>query len=208
MSKLFIEKILNETDRVTSFEWLGNGLCSISRQGADDFTAGFVWNRQVSFALVEPLAQLEPSFIASVPSRACWDGPAMKACEENSIGWGGIGTFRSACLSEDPTMCTEKTTVFARRIIRQHPNVLRLDYVNSLVYDVQTNGRTIRIALDNSYDLTGDSVRSAWDALQPFDALLKNNPNGRITSDARAVAQQLGVTIEDSSSVFQLLHGL
>ncbi len=97
MSNQFIGKVLSEIVSVTSHEWLDNGLCLVHRREMDDFTAGFVWKRHVKLKEVSPLIDLAPSFIASVPAGAFWDGAAMQGCEESFIGWGGIGTFQSAC---------------------------------------------------------------------------------------------------------------
>ncbi len=119
-----------------------------------------------------------------------------------------MGLARSSQLVErEPANATEKTTSFARRIIRQHPNVQRVTYVNSLVLDAHTNRGTIRVAFDDSYDLCGDSVRTAWDELRPFNVLFKNNPNGGITSDANDVAKGFNVVIADAKSIFKILWG-
>lgn len=205
MSKEFIKKVLGDIDAVQSHTWQEDGLCQIDRGDFDVFTVGFIWEKHVKLDDVSPIADLQPQFIASVPSGAFWDGAAIQVCEESGIGWGGIGTFRSACHSVDPSSITEKTTEFARRIIRQHPNVRHIEYVNSYSLTAHTNTSSVTIALDDSYDMTGDSVRTSWDKLRPFDVLFKNNPNGSVTADAREVAQNLDVEIADAKSIFKKL---
>tara|TARA_R110001599_G_scaffold259323_2_gene459879 strand:- start:48 stop:674 length:627 start_codon:yes stop_codon:yes gene_type:complete len=205
MSKAFISKVLGDIDAVKSHAWQDDGLCQIDRGDYNIFTVGFVWQKHVKLDDISPILELQPQFIASVPSGAFWDGDAIQVCEEKGIGWGGIGTFRSACHSEDPASVTEKTTEFARRIIRQHPNVRNIVYVNSFSLTAHTKTGAITIALDDSYDMTGDSVRTSWDKLQPFDVLFKNNPNGSVTADARDAAESLGVEIADAKSIFKKL---
>lgn len=201
MSKAFISKVFKETYGVDSHEWLENGLCLVDRGGEGTFTVGFVWEHKISLNSINKLLEAGPAFIASVPSGAIWDGEAMHACEDNSIGWGGIGTLRTACGEGDPSKQTEKTTKFARRIIRQLPGVSDVKYINSYVTEVSTPKKSVRIALVDAYDLCSDDVRSAWDELGPFDLIFKNNPNGGITEDARVAADNLDVKIADARSL-------
>lgn len=202
MSRRFIEKVLGEINTLSSHEWLENGLCKIELNNGNCFTVGFVWQKHVTLATTEGLINHLPDFIASVPSGAFWDGAVMMECEEKSIGWGGIGTLTSACMRGDLSNETEKTTKFARRLLKQHGNIISLEYINSLVMVAHTKkGAAIRIALCNDYDISADSVRSSREELGEFDVLLKNNPYGLITPDAQEAARQLGSTILDSSSV-------
>jgi len=47
----------------------------------------------------------------------------------------------------------------------------------------------------NEYELSADHVRTAWDRYGTFNAILKTNPNGRITEAAIAAANSMGATI-------------
>jgi hypothetical protein len=207
MSRAFIEKILTEVQGVKSVGWQGESLCIVEREGKEDMLAGFIWKRQVTVEHVSPFLTSNPDFVASIPSGAFWQGDAINLCEENMIGWGGVGTLHSACLSDDPRSHSEKSTAFARRFIRQNFNVRSVSYLNSLLLRAQLkSGREVRIALCDAYDLTSEHVRSSWDEIGPFDAIFKNNPNGRITGDAFAAADGLAVSVIDKDTANEYLR--
>jgi hypothetical protein len=68
-------------------------------------------------------------------------------------------------------------------------------------------GDSVVVALTDAYEVTADAVRTAYDALAPFDVLLKNTPYGRISSQGQAAAAELGVEVCDQSSIFSRLAG-
>jgi hypothetical protein len=208
MSRPFIEKFLTKIRGVKSINWKGNNLCAVAREGRDDVLAAFVWERQVRIEHVKPFVASDPDFIASIPSGAFWLGDAIQACEANNISWGGVGTLHSACLSDTPRTFSEKSTAFARRFISQNLNVQSVVLLNSYLLQLHLlSGKTLNIALCDAYDLTSEHVRSNWDEIGPFDAIFKNNPNGRITSDALEAAQSLEISVIDKDTANGYLRG-
>lgn len=207
MSKAFIEKILKGIHGVKNIEWQDENLCRVERDGCARILVGFIWEHQIQKKDVEILVDRDPDFIASIPSGAFWLGDAIQACEGSNIGWGGVGTLNSACLSDNPRSLSEKSTAFARRFIRQNQHVESVTYINSVLLQVILNSRkAVRIALCDAYDLTSEHVRGAWDEIGPFDAIFKNNPNGRITSDAVNAAAGLGIFVIDKDTANQYLR--
>lgn len=207
MSKAFIEKILKRIQGVKNIEWQGENLCRVERDRRASILTGFIWEHQIHKADVELFVEHNPEFVASIPSGAFWLGHAIQACEGNNIGWGGVGTLHSACLSDKPRSLSEKSTAFARRFIRQNRNVESATYINSILLQAILNsGKAVKIALCDAYDLTSEHVRGAWDEIGPFDVIFKNNPNGRISSDAFDAATDLGISVIDKDTANQYLR--
>ena len=57
------------------------------------------------------------------------------------------------------------------------------------------NGKEVRIALVQAYELTAENLRDTHDKIGNFDVALKNNPNGRITPDAYDAAKSMSVKV-------------
>ena len=82
-----------------------------------------------------------------------------------------------------------------------------MTYINSvLLQAILNSGKAIKIALCVAYDLTSEHVRGAWGEIGPFDAIFKNNPNGRITSDAVNAAADLGISVIDKDTASEYLR--
>ncbi len=204
MSKAFIEKILTRIQSVKNIEWQGVNLCRVERDRRASILTGFIWEHQIHKKDVDFFVDRNPDFIASIPSGAFWLGDAIQACEGSNIGWGGVGTLHSACLSDNPRSLSEKSTAFARRFMRQNRNVESVIYINSVLLQATLNsGKAVKIALCDAYDLTSEHVRVAWDEIGPFDAIFKNNPNGGISSDALHAATDLEISVIDKDTANQ-----
>lgn len=210
MSKAFINKILLEGDYpvATGIEWLGEDLCQVEREkvGFPGFLLGIVWEHHVTQEDVVPFLDSNVDFVVSIPSGAYWDGAAIRACERGGAGWGGVGTLKSGCNQPELSSVTAKETYFARRALRQHSNVATVEYLNSLMFEVTLlRGKVFRVALSDAYDVTSEHVRTAWDQIGPFHLVLKNNPNGSITQDARDSAGSLGVQVLNIGDLMRFL---
>ena len=206
----FIDKILSDRvgrPSINSSHWKDSSTIVVDRNDGTQFTTSFI--RKAFVAVEDVLACMpsSPDLISSVPKDAVWDGAAISYCEEAGVGWGSIGSFLDVCHGQDARTKSDKYTFFARRLMRQIRTVRSVSYVNSLLFQVSLHsGASLRVAVINSYDLSSDDVRTAWDMHGSFDAAYKNNPNGSITSDAHDAARDLGVIILDKSTVTDFLR--
>jgi hypothetical protein len=74
---------------------------------------------------------------------------------------------------------------FIKRGLEQHTKVSNVRRLDDRRYEISRHGlETVIIVALNDYDLGTESIRSAVDKYRTFDAVLKSNPNGRITTSA------------------------
>ena len=85
---------------------------------------------------------------------------------------------------------------FILRGLQQHTKVSSVRRLDNKRYEIQRYGleTVVIIALDD-YDLSIESVRNAVDRYDKFDAVLKSNPNGRITSSAIELADSREIKV-------------
>ena len=197
MSNDFVSGILSNVDEVSGLEWLNKNVVRISRNTKQTFTAGVLSKKRVSLADVSPLIDMEVSFITNVPKAGLWLGEAIDACEQSGVAWGRLGALMSACACDDePAEHKDGQVYFPVRAIGQHDRVVNLQYVYDKSLEITLDNDTrLLVAIIQAYDLTAEELRSARKKMGKFDIALKNNPNGRITSDAREAAEGMGIQV-------------
>jgi hypothetical protein len=91
---------------------------------------------------------------------------------------------------------TRREYEFVERGLNQHDRVSGLEREFDRVYLVHRHHLPpVRFVMLNEYELTGDHVRTARSRYGAFDVVLINNPNGKPTSGALAVAEDMGIEI-------------
>ncbi len=85
---------------------------------------------------------------------------------------------------------------FIKRGLEQHTKVSSVRRLDNKRYEISRMGLepVVIIAL-NDYDLGIESIRSASVKYGNFDAVLKSNPNGRITSSAREHINSINIRV-------------
>jgi len=74
---------------------------------------------------------------------------------------------------------------FIIRGLAQHTKVSNVRRLDDRRYEISRHGlETVIIVSLNDYDLGVESIRNAVDKYRTFDAVLKSNPNGRISTSA------------------------
>lgn len=197
MPNKFVNDVLTNIDEVSNLEWLSDEVVHIFRDEKKSFTAGVLSKNRVSLADVRPLIGAGVSFVTNVPKVGLWLGEAIEACEQSRVAWGRLGALMSACAYDDePSQYEDREVYFPVRAIRQHNRVVTFKYVYDKLFEVTLdNNNCLLVAVLQAYDLTADELRNAFEKFGEFNIALKNNPNGRITSDAREAAQGMGVHV-------------
>ena len=158
---------------------------------------------------ITPLFDSGVSVVTNIPSSGLWLGEAIYACEYHSIAWGRFGVLQSAIANlDDPSEHRDKQVYFAARGLQQHSRVVSFEFIFDKLFSVTlNNGKIFRIALIQAYDLTAEHLRDAHDKVGKFDVALKNNPNGRITPDARGAANAMGIKVFGYGDLLGFLAG-
>jgi hypothetical protein len=162
----------------------------------------------VTSEVVEPFfdGHLHPSFVVNIPKDGVWTGGAIEALQANSIAFGGMGDLHRAIREDDPRGYVFKEYAYVERRLQQHRLVTDIDRLYDRVWRVHRASRaTLDVAISNAYDLTADEVRTAHDRYTPFDILFHTNTMGRITQEAHAAAQELGIELVTSGELFERL---
>lgn len=85
---------------------------------------------------------------------------------------------------------------FILRGLKQHDKVLDVKRLDNQRYEIfRKNGKSIVIISLNDYDLGIESVRTAIDKFRAFDIVLSSNPNARVSSAAKSLADSLNFKI-------------
>lgn len=147
------------------------------------------------------------AMLVAIPRDARWSGDAIRWLEQKGIAFGGVGDLMSA-VNHDDDISTHrnKTFAFVDDGIRRHSRVKDVEWQSNKVLDVRLdNGKTVRVALEDAYDITMDVARQAGRLHGNFDVLLKTNPNGSISSNGADSIAMLGFQTLKWGELFQHL---
>lgn len=143
----------------------------------------------------EDLVKLKPQdghfeFVTNIPKDAIWTGAAITCANVHSIGWGGVGDLMSAINDEVVADYQNREFVFVERGLKQHNRIEKFYRLFDRIIEIHRTGLpTIKVAILNDYELTGEHVRHARDIYGEFSIIVKTNPNGRPTSNAYEAAK-------------------
>ena len=135
-------------------------------------------------------------FVANVPLDSVWTGEAITIARAHNVGWGGFGDLMSAISLESVEGFQKQEYSFVERGIRQHDRVDNYERIFDRVFLIFRRGLPeIKVALLCDYELTAEHVRAAREKYGDFSVIVKTNPNGNITGEAKEVGKGLGVDI-------------
>lgn len=201
--------VLPQHEQVAQVERLAPGLVRIDRKKAPPAIVGVISANPVQIAGYQALlaGDPRPQFILNIPKAAPWQGEAIDNLEAQGLAWGKMYDLYRGLNSEDDLSDYRNSSLsFIERLFHQHRNVVGVERVSDQVYRLRRmQGDPVVVALTDAYEVTADTVRTAYEALAPFDVLLKNTPYGRISRLGQAVAAELGVQVCDQSSIFARL---
>ena len=140
--------------------------------------------------------QPDCTFVCNIPKHAVWEGPALSIAFQHGLGWGGVGDFMAALNAENVYRSEPKKYRFGARFLRQYGSILHTERLSdSVVKITMRDGSEYRVAMLYEYEMTADAVRTHFDKYGPFDFILRTNPNGGPTGEAREAAEQMDVSI-------------
>ena len=183
-------------------------MVEVERKERASFLLGVTSVRLVTYEIVGPflLGNRRPRFVVNIPKEAVWTGGAIKPLQASSIAFGGMGDLQRAVRENDPGDYVFKEYAYVERRLQQHRLVTNIERLYDRVWRVRRGpGSTLDVAISNEYDLTADEVRTAYDRHAPFDILFHTNTMGRITTEAHAAAQELGIDLVTSGKLFERL---
>lgn len=171
----------------------------LSGEALPSFTACVIAVHRVTAEVLNPMLRNgQPvQFVANIPKDAVWEGSAIDLVGAVGIGWGGFGDLMSALRYSEVRVFQKREYLFVINNLLQHSRVVSIVrlFDRLLVVNRKTPLAPIQVVLLNEYELTADQIRHARATYGMFAAVLRTNPNGGATDNARAVAHEMGADI-------------
>jgi hypothetical protein len=189
---------ISERTEVTSVQLLHPQVLHVTRKDEGPFIAATLASKAVDRPTVEGLADLghKIDIYVNIPKEAIWTGDAIAAVAEKTAAFGGMSDLQRVITDSIPSRYVNPEFGFVERGLRQHTLVRGLRRLHDRKYTIQRIRHSdITIVLLNEYELSADHVRTARDRYGTLNAILKTNPNGRITEAAIAAANSMGASI-------------
>ena len=190
---------VRKLDDVTAVDVLSPNSLRISRNDYPPFVAGVLSEAVVTKAHVEGVLSVaaDAEIVVNIPVESKWTGSAIEAARGSRVAWGGLRDLMSVARRDDVRGYERGEYQFAERLLGQFGIVERIEREADRLWILHRKQGLLplRVIVLSDYELTGDSVRTARDRYGAFDVVFLNNPNGKPTAQAQAVANALGVPI-------------
>jgi len=135
-------------------------------------------------------------FVVNIPKAAYVVGNTYAFAEERNFGFGGLGDLFGALKSESPRKYVSREFEFVLRSLRQHRIVSQVTRLDDRRLLVQRKGLDpVSVLVLNDYELTAEHVRHGIERYGQFQAIVRSNPNSRVTHAAATAADESGVRI-------------
>jgi hypothetical protein len=201
--------VLRQHTNVARVERISRSLIIVERKDLPPTIVGILSANPVTCADLEPLiaGKPRPAMIANIPTRALWTGEALERLAAEGIAFGKMyDLYRGLNQDDDLSKYRNMEYYFVERIVDQHRNVVSRERRSDRVYRIARRvGPDLVIALSQDYEVTADVVRTLYSDHAPFDVLLKTNPYGGISKQAREAADKLGVRVVDEDELYEVL---
>lgn len=181
---------LKDNDDISSTEIVSDSLLRINRKEGDSITITKTTLSKINLTDVKSiLVNQDADFILHTVKEPWIFGGVFDLLDSKRKVIGGFGDLFRVLRQDDNYPYLPPQVHFIIRGLEQHTKVSNVRRLDNKRYEIERYGleTVIIIALDD-YDIGIESVRSAVNDFDKFDAVLKANPNGSITSSAVTLA--------------------
>ena len=184
-----VEK-LEDNENVDSTAIVSENLLTIKRtDGSNLNVTKSTLNHFIISDIKNILSVQNADFILHTPKQPFVDGSVFYYLESKQIVLGGFGDLTRVVNQGHNFPYLPPDVHFIFRGLKQHTKVSGVRRLDNKRYEVERHGlETVTIIALNDYDLGVESIRAAVDEFDKFDAVLKSNPNGKITTSALELA--------------------
>lgn len=193
----WITEKLQDDDEIESIDILSENLLMISRKnGAELYITKTILNRFEVRDIETILNNQKADFILHTSKEPFIDGNVFEYLNSKKIVLGGFGDLMRTVRQNDNWPYLPPDVHFIMRGLEQHTKVSKVRRLDNKRYEISRHGlETVVIIALNDYDLGIESVRSAVAEFAKFDAVLKSNPNGSITTSAVKLADSREIKV-------------
>jgi hypothetical protein len=199
MSKAFewvIEK-LNDNDHVNSTNVVDGKILNIVREEGPDLSVSKTDLSSFNVdGVKEILNDIDTDFILHTYKEPFIDGHVFEYLEYREKVLGGFGDLMRVVNQDFNWPYLPPDVKFITRGLEPHTRVSNVRRLDNKKYEISRHGLdTVTIIALNDYDLGVESIRMAIDEYKKFDAILKSNPNGRISESANELGDSLDIRV-------------
>ena len=162
----------------------------------------------VSLADVPPTA-LRPDvqFLLNISKDALFRGDLIKYADRVPMGVGGVGDLLRAINKKELRRYTTPERGFILRALSQHDAVSGVEMLNNYTYLIHRHALgAYQVLVVTEYDVTAEVVRATLQKFGHSRTILANNPNGKVTPEAKEAAKNAGVRIVTFSQFLGALN--
>lgn len=196
---------LQESKGVENIEVADNGTLVVITTEGESYSIGAINTGRITCPeLNEYLENKEIDFLSVKGGVEFISGDAMTLLEQKKIGVDSFGHIASSLRTNNPLEHLDKEHFFINRVFKQHSHVSSVERETNKKYRVKRPGMAdLVIVAVNDYDMTAGSVRDALGLHGNCDIVFASNPNGRLTTPAKEVAESIGVELYKLSDLLR-----
>lgn len=186
---------LRKHTHVQTAEALSAHTIQVIRKKLSPVTLGAIARDRVTGDVVSTLFVDTPQigFVVNAVKRAIIEGEAFAVAKTHNAGIGAYSDLLRALSMPDVSGYVNPKIQWIERGMQQHTRIkefLRLDDSRYLI--TRRERAPVIVMFLEEYEISADAVRTAISRYGSFDAIVKTNPNGSITTQAYSAAQSAG----------------
>lgn len=191
-----IEK-LKDDDKIQSMDIISENLLKVYRKNGSELSVTKTTLSQFNVSDVKAILNNQNAdFILHTSKEPFINGDVFDYLNSKRIVIGGFGDLMRTVSQDNNWPYLPPDVHFITRGLGQHTKVSKVRRLDNKRYEISRHLlETVIIIALNDYDLGIESIRSAVDEFDKFDAVLKSNPNGSITSSAIKLADDREIKV-------------
>lgn len=194
----FMADKTKESHNVKAINQIGNNTSVVFRTDGPPFKVFTLSVENVQTELIKDIIDHEEdlNILVNIKKGYRISGEALNMLHSRNITFGGMGDLMRFMDQNDNLLKIDKEFNFVSRALRQHTKIKSFERLDNKRIKIQRLGMVEVIAIMiNDYEVSIESVRSSLDLYEVFRVIVKTNPNGRITSEAKSLAASLNIEI-------------
>ncbi|MBK6985191.1 MAG: hypothetical protein IPH32_10745 [Bacteroidetes bacterium] len=197
-STKFITDKLTEGNYISNITNIENNFSEIIRKKGLTFKVFTISLEDVEISTVKEIVNkyTDINIIANIKKVYKISGETINFLHSKNISFGGMGDLMRFSSQEDNEITIDKEFDYISRGLRQHLQVKSFERLDNRRVKIKRHDLKDVIAIMlNDYEISVESVRSSKDLYKDFQIIVKTNPNGGITSEAKVIAGTLNIEI-------------
>ncbi len=189
---------LDDNKNISSSEVISNSLLKINRiEGQKTIKIIKITLSEINLTDIKSiLDNQDVDFILHTVKEPWIQGSIFEFLNKKKKVIGGFGDLFRVLRQNNNHPYIPPQVHFITRGLKQHTKVSSVKKLDNKRYEIERYGlETVTIIALEDYDIGIESVRNAINQFNKFDAILKSNPNGGITTSAENLADSINIKV-------------